>query len=146
MKLAAQLNWRSRASSLFLGLAVVALAFRLLIPPGYMPSFGGEKNVIALEFCSVHTEQQIVLIDLATGERISPEDASGAPGEKDGKKKSQQCAFASASGATALAPGATSDFIAVSPLEENPRPEASFAIASTIAHLPWGTGPPRAAM
>lgn len=146
MRLAAQLNWRSRASSLLLGLAVFALAIRLLIPPGYMPSFGGEKNVISLEFCSVHAEQQSVLIDLTTGDRISPEDVSGAPGEKGGKEKSQPCAYASASSATTLAPNAAPDVSTTRRIEDNPRPEITFPITIAIAHIPWATGPPMAAM
>lgn len=146
MKLAARLNWQSSTSSLLLGLAVMALSFRLLVPPGYMPSFGGANNFIALEFCSIHAERQTVFIDLETGERLSQEDADGAPSEQDGQDSAQPCAFASGMSATALAPGATPDLAQIRLPEENPRPETTSPITSAIAHLPWATGPPMAAM
>lgn len=111
-----------------------------------MPSFSGERNFIALEFCSGHTERRTVLLDLTTGQRIGPEEASKIPLEQDSQYKSQPCAFAAATSASALTLDNIPSLAPILWLEERSKPEGSFSIADAIAFLPWGTGPPSAAM
>lgn len=134
------------ASSVLLVLAVIALGIRLLIPPGYMPSFGGEKTYITLEFCSVQAEPQIVFLDPETGTIIGPDDAADEPGRQGALHKSHPCAFAAGTSGAALAPDAIPVLASLFWPGIHPWLPKSKVPERSIEHLPWSTGPPQAAM
>ena len=134
------------ASSVLLVLAVIALGIRLLIPPGYMPSFGGEKAYITLEFCSVQAEPQVVFLDPETGTIIGPDEAGDEPGRQGAQHKSHPCAFSAGTSGAALAPGAIPVLASLFWPAIYPRLPKSMVPGRSIEHLPWSTGPPQAAM
>jgi hypothetical protein len=135
-------QYRLLASTLLV-LAVLALCVRLLVPPGYMPSFASEKAYLTLELCSVHAERQTILIDLETGKRLRPEDAGDGPRQQDSQHTFQPCPFAAAACAAALAPADIPD-LATLHWPEAPARALLLPLpaANAIVLVPWSTGPP----
>lgn len=130
-------------ASTLLVLAVLALGARLLVPPGYMPSFASEKAYLTLELCSVHAERQIILIDLETGKRLSPADAADGPGQQDSQHKFQPCPFSAAACASVLGPADIPDLASLHWPEAPARPlRLPLPGANAIVLVPWSTGPP----
>lgn len=128
-------------------LAALALCVRLLIPPGYMPSFAAGKSYLTLELCTVHGEQQTILIDLETGKRLSPADADKVPGQQDSEDVFETCPFATAASSAALAPDDILDLASVHWPKDHGPPFPSFlSTANAIVLVPWSTGPPMDAM
>lgn len=135
-------QYRLTASTLLV-LAVLALGARLLVPPGYMPSFASGKAYLKLELCSVHAERQTILIDLETGRRLSPADAADGPGQQDSQNKFQPCPFAAAACATALAPADIAGLASFHWPEAPARPLLlPLPAANAMVLVPWSTGPP----
>lgn len=135
-------QYRLLASTLLV-LAVLALCTRLLVPPGYMPSFASEKAYLTLELCSIHAERQTILIDLETGKRLSPADAEDGPGQQDSQQKFQPCPFAAAACAAALALADIPDLASLHWPEAPARAHLlPLTAANAIVLVPWSTGPP----
>lgn len=112
---------RMRTAGLLL--ALFALTFKAMLPPGFMLDTSGER--LAITLCSGAD----VYIDAATG------NISHDTGDRQGDQGGQHCPFANASAAVIEPPTATVE-------APTPAPGLQTSVFAVAAQVHFATGPP----
>jgi len=112
-------------------LLLPALAFRLLVPEGFMPAFGGDA-VLTMQMCHGDGKSSVIL-------RLLQEDPAG-PGDDGQGRHAAPCIFAAAGTVAPPAPPVVTPDTATTPTAE-PLPAAAVPVLR-LSHRPQSARAP----